>query len=261
MLDDRFMNPDNIADGYDLFTGKVNGPDNHYGEIHTGDAWIPARNHFCGEHPNNMPLALVIFGDKSHLDLHGSLSTLPLTFTLSCFNERSRNKSEFWRPLSFIPNLSYGLSSSKNSSNPHGSVQDEHDCLKVSFLSLMDIHKRGGISATVMGRPVILKVWNIVFVGDTSENNRWLGHFNGSGKMTCSYRDSVCPFHDMDSVMPHCQYITIADYYWNKSIRSSLSTNAGAKKDVDKSWSKHDIDNDFMQPHCLYQTRSMVYST
>ena len=107
------MNPDNIADGYDLFTGKVNGPDNHYGEIHTGDAWIPARNHFCGEHPNNMPLALVIFGDKSHLDLHGSLSTLPLTFTLSCFNERSRNKSEFWRPLSFIPNLSYGLSSSK----------------------------------------------------------------------------------------------------------------------------------------------------
>jgi hypothetical protein len=85
------MNPDNIADGYDLFTGKVNGPDNHYGEIHTGNEWIPARNHFCGEHPNNMPLALVIFGDKSHLDLHLSLSTLPLTFTLSCFNERLQN--------------------------------------------------------------------------------------------------------------------------------------------------------------------------
>ena len=30
------MHPDNIADGYDLFTGKVNGPVNHYGEIHTG---------------------------------------------------------------------------------------------------------------------------------------------------------------------------------------------------------------------------------
>jgi hypothetical protein len=98
------------------------------------------------------------------------------------------------------------------------------------------------------------------FVGDTSGNNRWFGHFNGSGKMTCPYRVCVCPFHDMGSVMPHCQYITIADYYWNKTIRSSLSTNAGAKKDVDKSWSKHDIDNDFMQPHCLYQTRSMVYS-
>jgi hypothetical protein len=74
--------------------------------------------------------------------------------------------SEFWRPLSFIPNLSNGSSSSKNSSNPHGSVQDEHDCLKVSFLSLKDIHKRGGISATVMGRPVILKVW-IIFLLET----------------------------------------------------------------------------------------------
>jgi hypothetical protein len=122
--------------------------------------WVVlARNHFCGENPNNMPLALVIFGDNSHLDLHGSLSTLPLTSTLSCFNQRSRNKSEFWRPLSFIPNLSYGSSSSKNSSNPHASVQDEHDCLRVSLSLLMDIHKHGGISATVMGRPVILKVW------------------------------------------------------------------------------------------------------
>jgi hypothetical protein len=52
----------------------------------------------------------------------------------------------------------------------------------------------------------------------------------------------------MDHVMPHCQYITIADYYWMKSIRSSLTTNS-AKKDVDKSWSKHDIDNVFMHPH------------
>ena len=116
------------------------------------------------------------------------------------------------------------------------------------LLSLIDIHKRGGISATVMGRPVILKVWIHFFVGDTSGNNRWLGHFNGSGKMTCPYRDCVCSFHDMDNVMPHCQYITKADYYWNKSIRSSLSPNA-AKKDVDKSWSKDDIVNAFMHPH------------
>jgi len=116
------------------------------------------------------------------------------------------------------------------------------------LLSLIDIHKRGGISATVMGRPVILKVWIHFFAGDTSGNNYWLGHFNGSGKMTCPYRDCVCPFHDMDSVMPHCQYITIADYNRNKYIHSSLSTNA-AKKDVDKSWSKHDIDNVFMHPH------------
>jgi hypothetical protein len=141
VLDDKFMNPDNIADRNDLHTGMVIEPDNRYGEIHTVDAWIPARNHYCGENPNNMPLALVIFGDKSYLDLHGLLSTLPLTFTLSCFNKQLRNKVEFWRPcLSFISNLAYGSSSSKNTSNPHGSVQDEHDCMKVSLLLLVDTH-------------------------------------------------------------------------------------------------------------------------
>ncbi len=85
VLDENLMHPNNIAEEYDIFTGKGSQPDDVYGEIHTGDAWEPARQHFCGDDPSNMPLALVIFGDKSHLDLHGTLSTLPLTFTLSCF--------------------------------------------------------------------------------------------------------------------------------------------------------------------------------
>jgi hypothetical protein len=112
VLDENLMHHNNIAEGYDIFTGKGSEPDDFYGEIHTGDAWEPARKHFCGDDPSNMPLALVVFGDKSHLNLHGTLSTLLLTFTLSCFNKKSRNKSEFWRPLSFIPNLCYGATSS-----------------------------------------------------------------------------------------------------------------------------------------------------
>jgi hypothetical protein len=133
VLDENLMHPNNIAEGYDIFAGKGSEPDDFYGEIHTGDAWEPARKHFCSNHPRNMPLALVVFGDKSHLVLLGTLSTLLLALTLSCFNEKSRNKSEFWTPLSFIPNLSYGAISSKKSSKPWDSVQDEHDCLKVSF--------------------------------------------------------------------------------------------------------------------------------
>jgi hypothetical protein len=187
LLDDNLMRPKNIAEGFDIFTGKGSLPDDVYGEIHTGDAWEPAREHFCGDDPCNMPVALIIFGDKSHLDLHRSLSTLPLTFTLSLFNEKSRNRSELWQPLSFIPNLSYGATSSKNSAKPNESQQDEHNCLKVSLSSIVDIHKSGGISTTVMGIPVILKVWIHYFVGDTSGNNHWQGHFNGSGMLTCPY--------------------------------------------------------------------------
>ncbi len=69
LLDDSLMHPDNIADQYDIFTGIATGPNLHYGEIHTGDAWEPARKHFCGDdYPNNMPIVLIVFGDESHFD-------------------------------------------------------------------------------------------------------------------------------------------------------------------------------------------------
>ncbi len=116
ITDPTLMQPKNITQGYDLFTGKCEGNniDDRYGEIHTGDAWEPAQQQFCGyDNSINMPIALVIFGDKSHLDLHSSLSTLPIIFTLSCFNQESRNKDKFWCPLAFLPNLSYGALSTK----------------------------------------------------------------------------------------------------------------------------------------------------
>jgi hypothetical protein len=69
----------NIAEGYNVFTGNVD--DGHtankqYGEIHNGDAWLPACDRFCtpkDDNKNNMPVGLIIFGDKSHTDLHGDL--------------------------------------------------------------------------------------------------------------------------------------------------------------------------------------------
>ena len=89
------MKEENLAPDYNVFSGKPTKPVTHYGEIHTGKAWEPARNHYCGNNPNNMPIALIIFGDKSHFDLHGHLATTPISFTLSCFNEQARNKPNF----------------------------------------------------------------------------------------------------------------------------------------------------------------------
>jgi len=98
LLTDKRLNSENIAPGNDLFTGKSVGDVHHLGEIHTGDAWEPALQRFCGDDPHNMPLALVVFADKSHLDLHGSLSTLPIIFTLSCFNEQSETNGFHSQP-------------------------------------------------------------------------------------------------------------------------------------------------------------------
>ncbi len=73
------MQEQNLAPGYDVFTGNVDEKhiDNQrYGEIHTGNSWLPARDRFClrKENESNMPVGLIVFGDKSHIDLHWALA-------------------------------------------------------------------------------------------------------------------------------------------------------------------------------------------
>ena len=74
LSDPSVMNEKNFAEGYNVLTGEVdNHPaNNKYGEVHTGDAWLPARDRYC-QNKTDMPVGLIVFGDKSHTDLHGAL--------------------------------------------------------------------------------------------------------------------------------------------------------------------------------------------
>jgi hypothetical protein len=59
----------------------------NYDEVHTGDAWFPARNRYCTvTKQQTIPVALIVFGDKSHTDVHRTLSLTPIIFTLTLFN-------------------------------------------------------------------------------------------------------------------------------------------------------------------------------
>ena len=87
LSDPNLMNDQYFPDGYNVLTGEeTNGHANDkYGEIHTGDAWQPSRDRYC-KNQNDMPVALIVFADKSHTDLHGALSFTPIIFTLTLFN-------------------------------------------------------------------------------------------------------------------------------------------------------------------------------
>jgi hypothetical protein len=89
-----------------VLTGKVdNHPaNNKYEEVHTGDAWLPAGDKYC-QNKTDMPVGLIVFGDKFHTDLHGALSPTSIILTLSLFNHAAQNDSKFWRPIGYIPNL------------------------------------------------------------------------------------------------------------------------------------------------------------
>jgi hypothetical protein len=131
-----------------------------------------------------MPVGLIIFGDKSHTDLQGSLALSPIIFTLTLFNRISQNNTHFWRPLAYIPNLGYGNNKAKKT-NTRDEIQDKHTCLSTAFKSLREIHRIGGFQATVSSRDVKVKVWIHFFIGDTEGNNKWLRYYPGNRKQIC----------------------------------------------------------------------------
>jgi hypothetical protein len=61
LSDTSVMNKKYFA--YNVLTGKVdNHPaNNKYGEVHTGHAWLPARDRYC-QNKTDMPVGLIVFG-------------------------------------------------------------------------------------------------------------------------------------------------------------------------------------------------------
>ena len=248
--DPTLMKKENFVEGYDIFTGMVdpNHPANDvYGEIHTGDVWENARSHYCDNDNGEtvfMPLALIIFGDKSHTDLHGSLAVTPLIFTLSFFNQQARNRTEFWRPLGYVPNLSYGKGDA-DKTPPIVKLQNEHDCLRYVLQSVKHLAERR-LQTTVMGRNVVCTIWIHYFIGDTEGNNKWLGHYGGNNPgIQQPYRDCTCSFEDLSATNPNCEYITLTTI---KNAWREMQIDDKMGKAAFKLISKHYIYNAFVDP-------------
>jgi len=156
-----------------------------------------------------MPVGIVIFGDKSHTDLHDALALTPILFTLTFFNEKCRNNPKFWRVLGYLPNLGYGKNKS-NKTPTVNKIQDEHDCLSCVFETIRQIHKNGGLRATVLGKEVNKRIWIHYVVGDTEGNNKRLGHYQGNkSQVHCPYRDCTGSFHKLSNPNPSCVYTTM----------------------------------------------------
>jgi len=246
LSDQKLMNDQFFPDGYNIFTGDVDQshPANEsYGEVHTDDAWIPARNRYCVD-ASDMPVALILFADKSHTDLHGALSLTPIIFTLTLFNRIARNNPKFWRPMGYIPNLTYGKGTS-DKTEARDKIQDEHKCITCILQSLKDISQSNGFEFTVLGRSVRVKVWIHFFIGDTEGNNKWLGQYPGNRcGVKRPYRDCKCPFNVMCHPNPNCTYITLDDI--NVGKRRKEEDNDGGTEYF-RSISSYDIDNALLE--------------
>jgi hypothetical protein len=183
LTDKTLMTDKNFAEGYNVHSSDVDPNktcNEKYGEVHTGDARIPARSRYCQNDQGikAMLVTLIVFGDKLHTDLHGALALPPVIFTLTLFNQSACNNTNFWR-IAYIPNLSYGKSTAYKTKTRH-KMQDEHTCLSCAFQSLRKISEEGGFDLVVLGEQVRVRVWIHFFIGDMEGNKKWLGQYPGN---------------------------------------------------------------------------------
>ena len=159
-----------------------------------------------------MPVGLIVFGDRSHTDLHGALSLTPIIFTLTLFNHAAQNDSKFWRPIGYIPS---------NKTHTRDKIQDEHSCISFAFQSLKNINKENGFQCVVLGHTVHVKVWIHYFIGDTKGNNKWLGQYSGNREgVQQPYRDCKCTFDKFEPYKPYLHLPHLRRYKGNKKEKT-----------------------------------------
>jgi hypothetical protein len=215
--------------------------------VHTGDAWLPTRNRYCTvtKQPT-MPVALIVFGDKTHTDLHGTLSLTPIIFTLTFFNQSVRNNTRFWRPIGYIQNLSCakgvadrGITKDK--------IQDKHTCILCNLQSLCNISNEGGFNLVVLGHNVHVKVWIHYSIGDMEGNYKWLGQYPGNREgVQQPYQDCTCTFDGLKETNPTCVYITLGGV--REGTRRKRDDKDGGIQYF-RSVSRYDINNAFLKKH------------
>ncbi len=117
---------------------------------------------YC-QNETDKPVGLIVFGNKSHTDLHGAPPQAPIIFTLTLFVRAAQKNSKSWRPVGYIPYLGYRRRTS-NKTLTRGKIQDEHSCISLASESLKNIYKENVFQCVVLGHIMRAKVWIHFFI-------------------------------------------------------------------------------------------------
>ncbi len=115
-----------------------------------------------------------MFGDKSHTDLHGTLSLTPIIFTPTLFNQSAPNSTRFWRPIGYIPNLSYAKGVADRWLTKD-KIQDEHLCIVCILQLRCKILNEGGFVLVVLDIMFVLRYGLITLYVTQREVTNGLG--------------------------------------------------------------------------------------
>ena len=198
------MQPDNLSIDVDNPFGPPaeNGSSHVYDDIQTGDVHRLAFNRYC-HGPRDLLCEIIIFIDKTHLDVKGKHTLEPVMFTLGIFNRSFRNQNQAWRPLGYLPNLDQ-LALHQTAEKKH---QDWHHCLRIILSELASHQRAGGIDwRFAFGERTLdctLQIPVNCVLGDNEGHDKLCARMGGrnkeiSGKL-CRYCDT--PFDQLGQPM------------------------------------------------------------
>jgi hypothetical protein len=217
-------------------------------DIHTGHVYHNAYKNLC-TCQNHVVCGIICYIDKVATDRHGHPSLELVYFTLSIFNQTTRNQPEAWRPLGYIPNI--GLMSKAESTlalKSLAKVQLYHDIISQNFGSLAQLQgKQEGLFYQFLYHG---KVYNalllfplLALLGDTKSHDRLCGRYNRRGTSVAQLcRHCNTPCSQTDNV----------DYDWEHILPEEVQSVIDAKdKEGLKALSQHPIQNAFYDGICL----------
>ena len=202
-------------------------------------------------------LPIVMFIDKSHTDLFGSLATTPVSFTLGCFNVECRRLVRFWRNMAFIPPLNVGSGTNagkldidlflheehqrrrygdKRESESLKKLKDYHALLDVAFNSFRQSCKKGIVVEHRDGKKYLYKPFIVLSIGDTAGNNENCCHYNNSGNMKTSMLNYTCQCSPMDMIKTPVSCVPITREDVERTLRD---------EDEAKKFSQHQVRSAF----------------
>jgi hypothetical protein len=142
LTDPALMQTDNLNIDKDnpYKAPKVGGDSGFFDDFQSGSVHCEAHRRYCNG-PTDILNEILLFIDKSHLDVKGKHTLEPVMFTMDIFKRELRNLPQAWRPLGYLPNLDQLC--------PHASadekLQDYHFCLRIILSELAAYQKLGGI--------------------------------------------------------------------------------------------------------------------
>jgi hypothetical protein len=184
-------------------------PENEIGDIHTGSLFKDGWKLYFRQNSNDVLCALMFFIDKTFTDVGGNLNIEGVTFTLTIFNQKTRNTTRDMRQIGYISNqklLRYAT--------PEEKSRDYHAILAYILTKIYDHQSsKDGmlfeLNLKHKKHKITLQMPVMVFMGDNEGLDKLCGRYLNKTNVARLCRNFNGVIEEMDwPFMNHQKYVT-----------------------------------------------------